>query len=212
VKARALAGIDALPDGKRRLIEAAFRLGARDGIALPSLGLRELAREAGLNHNTFYRHFRDMDDLGRTAAEMVAAQLMKELKEIPAHAKQDEDVTISTVAYFLDFVENHIDAMIVGLREMHSKDSPMRGILQQAVEDIALDRAEQIISMKLATGLERKSLQQATRAITYYMFYRALDYIESPRRRRSIHADIVGFVRTQFIGRLTLQQMAAEKK
>ncbi|MGA4815143.1 TetR family transcriptional regulator [Pseudomonas aeruginosa] len=34
--------------------------------SLGAIGLRELAREAGLNPNTFYRHFRDIDDLGLT--------------------------------------------------------------------------------------------------------------------------------------------------
>ncbi|MEB3733926.1 TetR family transcriptional regulator [Halopseudomonas pachastrellae] len=44
-------------------MDAAERL-AGSSRCLTSLGLRELAREAGLNPNTFYRHFRDMEDLG----------------------------------------------------------------------------------------------------------------------------------------------------
>ena len=51
------------PPGKRALLDAAERL-ASSSRCLTSLGLRELAREAGLNPNTFYRHFRDMEDLG----------------------------------------------------------------------------------------------------------------------------------------------------
>jgi len=46
--------------GKRLLMEAALRLTSTSR-SLSSLGLRELAREAGLNPNTFYRHFRDVD-------------------------------------------------------------------------------------------------------------------------------------------------------
>ncbi|MDF5872783.1 TetR family transcriptional regulator [Pseudomonas aeruginosa] len=51
--------------GKRALLEAALRLGSSSR-SLGAIGLRELAREAGLNPNTFYRHFRDIDDLGLT--------------------------------------------------------------------------------------------------------------------------------------------------
>ena len=49
--------------GKRQLMAAALRLSSTSR-SLSNLGLRELAREAGLNPNTFYRHFRDVDDLG----------------------------------------------------------------------------------------------------------------------------------------------------
>ena len=55
--------MNAEPPGKRALLDAAERL-AGSSRCLTSLGLRELAREAGLNPNTFYRHFRDMEDLG----------------------------------------------------------------------------------------------------------------------------------------------------
>ena len=51
-----------LAPGKRKLIEAALRLTA-GGRSFASLGLRELAREAELNPNTFYRHFDTLDRL-----------------------------------------------------------------------------------------------------------------------------------------------------
>lgn len=44
------------------LLRAALRLGAVHGFA--SLGLREVAREAGIAPTSFYRHFADMQELG----------------------------------------------------------------------------------------------------------------------------------------------------
>jgi AcrR family transcriptional regulator len=44
------------------LLRAALRLGAAHGFA--SLGLREVAREAGIAPTSFYRHFADMEELG----------------------------------------------------------------------------------------------------------------------------------------------------
>ena len=60
--------------GKRLLMEAAMRL-ASSRRSLSSIGLRELAREAGLNPNTFYRHFADVDDLGLAIIRDIATQL-----------------------------------------------------------------------------------------------------------------------------------------
>ena len=52
-----------LAGGKLKLVQAALRL-ITQSRSLTSLGLRELAREAGLNPNTFYRHFRNLDEFG----------------------------------------------------------------------------------------------------------------------------------------------------
>ena len=65
--------------GKRLLMEAALRLTSTSR-SLSSLGLRELAREAGLNPNTFYRHFRDVDDLGLAVIRDISTQLREPLR------------------------------------------------------------------------------------------------------------------------------------
>ena len=71
--------------GKRLLMEAALRL-ASSRRSLSSIGLRELAREAGLNPNTFYRHFADVDDLGLAIIRDIATQLRQPLRELRLEA------------------------------------------------------------------------------------------------------------------------------
>ncbi len=198
-----------LPAGKQKLIEAAFRLCARDGITLSSLGLRELAREAGLNHNTFYRHFDNTDELARAAATQLAARIMAGMKQVRRSAATHADATVGAAEYFLDFVQENPDAFIVGLREIHSIASPMRKLLRQVMDDIALESVEQITSMNLAPGLDNQTLLQATSNIAYYMFYRALDFIDQPRQRKKIVAQIVDHTRAQFLGAAALQRLSA---
>lgn len=196
------------PNGRQRLIEAAMRLSAREGAILSTLGLREIAREAGLNHNTFYRHFESLDDLGRAAAENLATRLMQGLGEIRRNAAHHADATVGSANFFLDFARDNAEVIIVGLREVHCHESPMRKVLQRVLDDIARESVEQILSMNLVPGLGRESLGQATSAITYYMFYRALDYLERPRRRQEISEDLVAFIRAQFLGRMALEKAA----
>lgn len=194
-----------MADGKRRLIEAALRLAAQGG-SLSSLGLRELGREADLNHNTFYRHFSDLDELTYEAAKQVASRIMAGLKEVRRNAATHADATVGAAKYFLEFVEKNRDAFVVGLREIHSIASPMRPLMSKVLDDVADESVEQITSMNLAPGLSRESLHHATRAISYYMFYRALDFIEHPDRRRQIEDEIVDFARAQFLGSMMLRR------
>lgn len=192
--------------GKQRLIEAAFRLAARNGASLSSLGLRELAREAGLNHNTFYRHFETLDDLGHAAAAEVAGQVMAAMKEIRRNAARHADASIAAADYFLDWANDNRNLLTISVRELHNIDAPMRKAMQRVIHEIAVESVEQITSMKLVPGIKPAALLQATTSITYYMCYRALDYLENPRQRRAIRDDLVSFMRAQFLGHLALQQ------
>jgi AcrR family transcriptional regulator len=194
------------PAGKQKLIEAALRVCAREGTTLSSLGLRELAREAGLNHNTFYRHFDDIEDLAEAAATEIAGQIMAGMKEVRARSEKHADATVGAVEYFLDFVQRSPEAFIVGLRELHGGSPPMREIFRRVIDYIAAESVDQITSMNLVPGLQPDMLLQTTRPIAYFMFYRSRDLIDHPEQRAAITQQMVGFIRTQFFGALALQQ------
>lgn len=193
-----------MADGKRRLIDAALRLAAQ-GNSLSSLGVRELGREAGLNHNTFYRHFRNTTELGAAAVQEVARDVMAAMKDIRRNAARHADATEGAAAYFHDFVLQHPQLFIVGLRELHSAATPMRQILLDVISNIARESVEQIVTLDLAPGLSRDALLQATTAITHYLFYRSLDCIENPEARDRIVTETVQFMRAQFLGMAALQ-------
>ena len=53
---------------RANLLQAALTLMGK-GRSFTSLGLREIAREAGVVPNAFYRHFRNTDELGLRAGE-----------------------------------------------------------------------------------------------------------------------------------------------
>lgn len=62
---------------RRSLIDAAFSQLSADR-SFSNLSLREVAREAGIAPTSFYRHFKDMDELGLTMVDeggLVAASI-----------------------------------------------------------------------------------------------------------------------------------------
>lgn len=193
-----------MADGKRRLIDAALRLAAQ-GSSLSSLGLRELGREAGLNHNTFYRHFNTPDELGAAAAHEVAREVMAAMKDIRLNAAKHADATVGAAEYFFDFVLQHPQLFIVSARELHSASTLMRQALKDVIHEISIESVEQIVSLNLAPSLNQDALLRATSAITYYLFYRSLDCIENPSEREQIVTETVHFMRAQFLGMGALQ-------
>lgn len=73
---------------RRSLVEAAFsQLSAERSFA--SLSLREVAREAGIAPTSFYRHFRDVDELGErfnaTPTHAPGASAYRQRRECDPH-------------------------------------------------------------------------------------------------------------------------------
>lgn len=193
-------------NGKRRLLDAALVLAAR-GTGFASMGIRELAREAGLNHNTFYRHFADLDDLAQTVAADLATNFMASMKRVRARAARHADATVASVDLILELVQTNPAPFVVGLRELHGGAPSIRRILRKVLDEVATDSVAQITSMDLAPGLSEDALLQVTRPVTYYMLYKAVECLDEPERRNAIAAEMVSTIRQQFLGAYAMQQV-----
>ncbi len=213
--------------GKRLLMDAALRLTSTSR-SLSSLGLRELAREAGLNPNTFYRHFRDVDDLGLTVIGEITRLLRQPLRDLRREAAQravrDDGPTVpkllgidlgrgrrvchETVQLFFDFVAEHPEAFIIGVRELHGASPVLREALRQVMDDFAEDMAEDIIEFKLLPGIvSAAAVRQVSGIISRSLFEQSLDYIGQPQRRDVIRALAEEQIVMLFTGASVLRSM-----
>ena len=196
-----------LAQGKRLLMEAALKLNASTR-SLNALSLRELAREAGLNPNTFYRHFKDFDELGMAIIEEMTKQIRQPLRDLRRRAAESvapagtqleswEDnprlnlakatqVNQATAKLFFDYVAANPNAFILGIRELHGASPVLRKALRQVMEDFAQDMADDIEELRLMPALERSHLYDISETISREMFQLSMDYIEQPERREQI--------------------------
>jgi AcrR family transcriptional regulator len=92
---------------RRALIAAAFsQLTAERSFS--NLSLREVAREAGIAPTSFYRHFRDMEELGLTMVDeggLTLRQLMRQARL--RIACSGGSVIRTSVLTFMEFIENN---------------------------------------------------------------------------------------------------------
>ncbi|MET1076411.1 MAG: TetR family transcriptional regulator [Pseudomonas sp.] len=215
--------------GKRLLMAAALRLTAQTR-SLSSLGLRELAREAGLNPNTFYRHFRTLDDLGLAIIDDMATLLRQPLRDLRHQAARRADqaaagavqgqllgidlergrqVCRETVQLFFDFVGTHPQVFIVGMRELHGASPVLREALRRVMEDFAEDMASDIAQLRLLPSLAPEAVRQVSVLLSRQLFQQSLDYIERPTQRMLICAQAQAQILMMFAGATLLQTLGA---
>ncbi|SDH85581.1 transcriptional regulator, TetR family [Pseudomonas benzenivorans] len=213
--------------GKRLLLDAALRLTSTSR-SLSSLGLRELAREAGLNPNTFYRHFKDVDDLGLAVIREIATQLRQPLRDLRREAalravqSSQEDrpkllgidlgrgrrVCHETVQLFFDFVGANAEAFILGVRELHGASLVLRAALGEVMDAFGADMAEDIVEFKLLPGIvEPAVVLQVSNLISRNLFQLSLDYIGQPERQAVIRALAEEQIVMLFTGASVLQSL-----
>src|SRR5579872_5701434 len=124
--------------GRERLMRAALRLGARKR-SLNALGLRELGREAGLNPNTFYRHFKSLEDLNLAIIEQFGGELRPALSGIRRGAASAQEAALRSTEHVFDFAARNPEVFIVGVRELHGASPAVREALREALEAFAGD-------------------------------------------------------------------------
>jgi AcrR family transcriptional regulator len=213
--------------GKRQLMAAALRLSSTSR-SLSSIGLRELAREAGLNPNTFYRHFRDLDDLGMALIHDISSQLRQPLRDLRREAaaravrssklslpmlfgidlQRGRRVTHETVQLFFDFVDQHPGVFIMGVRELHGSSPRLRQALLTVMDEFAEDMAEDIRDFKLLpANLSEGQVRQISHMVSHNLFQQVLDYLGQPQRQAAIRALAEEQIILQFTGAAVLQSL-----
>jgi AcrR family transcriptional regulator len=110
---------------RKSLMRATLRLAAVHGFA--SLGLREVAREAGIAPTSFYRHFADMAELGlaliREQVEPMIAKVEARVKEA---VEGDGDVVAALIDGMLEAVREDPELVRFMLAERRGAFAPFR--------------------------------------------------------------------------------------
>lgn len=115
--------------------------------SLSSLGLREIAREVGVAPAGFYRHFRDMADLGVALVQESFGPLHAMVRAIRGEQAGSHEVIDGTVAVIADHVRHHRAHFRFIARERHGGVAQVRaaiaGELSLFAEELANDLAAQ---------------------------------------------------------------------
>ncbi len=173
--------------GKQRLIDAAMRL-HREKRSFASLGIREIAREAHLNPNTFYRHFESIDDLAVAAVMQCGDRLRPMLHQIRTLASRVDPVSVAAleVSAFYAFALGNMDAFVVGVTEYHGGSDRVREAISALLRDVASEMRDDIAELALFPSISREHLDIACTQIVVHLFHLSQEYIEKPERRAAI--------------------------
>lgn len=130
---------------RQKLLDAALRL--MEHQSLGSLSLREVTREAGIVPAGFYRHFRDMEDLGIALATEALGSLRPAIRAARQGVSDSEEIIGRSVDVLVAYVHAHREHFRFIAREKFGGVEPVRRAifaeLRLATEELSADLAGQ---------------------------------------------------------------------
>lgn len=208
-RAIATAEIHTLPGRKalisrEDLIAAALKLvGPQRSVS--SLSLREVAREAGIAPNSFYRHFRDMDELAIALIDQAGRSLRKLIGEARHRATTERSVVRSSVETFMEQLSADEKLLHILLREGNVGSDAFK----QAVErELSFFEDELCVDLVRLAELHGTSITEpalVAKAITRLIFAIGATAMDLPRERhREVIEQMVVMLRMIIVGSQTL--------
>lgn len=147
---------------RRSLIDAAFRQLSADR-SFSNLSLREVAREAGIAPTSFYRHFKDMDELGLTMVDEGGLLLRQLMRQARQRIVTEGSVIRTSVETFMEFIESSPNVFRLLLRERSGTSAAFRAAVAREMQHFAAELTEYLVS----TGLAREeAIVQAEASVT----------------------------------------------
>ena len=158
------------------------------GRSYASLSLREITREAGVVPASFYRHFKDMDELGLALVDETFEQLRGLLRSARTTQAPGDNMIGASVRTLLMFVNAHRIAFHFLVRERYGGSGPVRQAIAREVRGIVIDLATDFARFPHFNTLPREDLEMIASLVVNAAIGLLGDVLELPPD----HPDVQG--------------------
>jgi AcrR family transcriptional regulator len=186
------------------LLQAALNLMGQ-GRSFTSLALREIAREAGMVPNAFYRHFRNTDELGLALVEEVGITLRRLLREERQVQVSPKERLRRSVTVYQEYVKSNRLLFLFISSERSGGSRILRLAIRNEVTHFTNEMAQDFRTLGVYPDVSTASLQMICGLIVMTMLAAATDILDLPPEQPLLEAEML----ENFVGRLQLVLLGA---
>ena len=168
---------------KEELFQAALNLiGPQKSIS--SLSLREVAREAGIAPNSFYRHFRDIDELAIELIDRSGNVLRQILHQARLKASKQGSIIRSSVEVFIEQLDADEGNLSLLLREAYTGSASYKLAVERQLNYFQQELQEDLIRLERLNHSKLFHPDIVAKAITQLVFNMGATVIDMPMTER----------------------------
>ncbi len=164
---------------RNTLLQAALAL-MGEGRSFTSLGIREIAREAGMVPNAFYRHFRNTDELGLELVEEMGVALRRLLREARQVGVAEDDMVRRSVQVYHQYVLHNRLLFLFVSSERSGGSRILRMAIRNEVSHFTSEMAQDFRRLGAYADISTASLQMICGLIVTTMLAAAPEILDLP--------------------------------
>jgi AcrR family transcriptional regulator len=165
---------------RQNIIHAAFSL-LDENRSLSAISLREVAREAGIAPTSFYRHFKDIDELGLTLVDEAGLALRQLMRQARRRIASGGGVINTSVDTFMEFIAANKNVFRLLLREHTGTSSAYRLAVFREIQHFVDELTDYIIERQ---NVEFKLAQLQADAMVRLVFSAGAEALEADTELR----------------------------
>jgi AcrR family transcriptional regulator len=154
---------------EQELMDAAVRL-VDPKRSVSSLSLREIAREAGIAPNSFYRHFRDVDELAVALIDRAGRGLRGTIREARKRLENDRGGVRSSVEVFMEALDDDQKYLKILLREISIGSDAFRNAVDRELNYFEEELNDELLRIAKTTATKIHEPRLVAKAITRLVF------------------------------------------
>jgi AcrR family transcriptional regulator len=174
---------------RNSLLQAALAL-MGEGRSFTSLGIREIAREAAMVPNAFYRHFRNTDELGLELVEEMGITLRRLLREARQTGAADTDIVRRSVTVYRHYVVDNRLLFLFVSSERSGGSRILRMAIRNEVAHFTNEMAQDFRRLGAYKELSTASLQMVCGLIVTTMLAAAPEILDLPTDQPLLEAEM----------------------
>ncbi len=197
---------------RQAMMMAALQL-VESGQHFSSLSIREVTRQTGVVPTSFYRHFRDMDDLGLSLVDelsLILRQLMRQARENTTDATQ---MIRNSMEFYILQVDENRPFFVFLTQEMSGGSPAVRQAIRAELNFFANELVADLNRYRLLPQLPKDMLEIAAQLAIQIVVMATVELLDTPKtmtaQRDAIHQRMVRQIQLAFLGASHWKERAA---
>lgn len=167
---------------RRSIIDAAIGM-LSESQSFASLSLREVTREAGIAPTSFYRHFKDMEELGLTLVDESGLALRQVLRKARQRIAKKKSVIATSVKTFMEFTQANPNIFRILFHERSGTTKALREAVSREIQYFVVELTDYIQNV----GFDEESALAQAEAMVAVIFNAGAESIAAkPKQRQKL--------------------------
>lgn len=162
------------------MMMAALQL-VESGQHFSSLSIREVARQTGVVPTSFYRHFRDMDDLGLSLVDelsLILRQLMRQARENTTDAGQ---MIKNSIDFYISHMDENRPFFVFLTQEMTGGSAAVRQAIRSELNFFANELVADLNRYRLLSNMPSSMVEIAAQLAIQIVVMSTVELLDIPK-------------------------------